>query len=366
MKFLLVVLAFCAAVGFCRAAAPSGCTGGSTGAYECNYASWQIPLKLSQFSPQPQSIIINNVDGPLTNRTFADLAGVNSTNFLTVGTPASLTVICKKGGVLQVEDGTFYGLSWLQSLKIQDCNVVALPANVFADIGSLDRLEFYGGTVDNLVADSLKGLTISKDSTLYEPKGLLSFQSIQLKAGKLPSGFLSSTSLTNEIVFNNVDLFKIDDTLFSSSSNLKKLDLGRNAFTSLPSGIFDGVTGMSTLALDDIKWNCICTNTWIFDWTTTKGVTLTGTLTCKTPTAVADTGFYYYHTTTCVPPVTPAPVWILTTQDAVSLGAVGLTLVIGVVALILAIVLMSKAKSWATKNPSSTDVEKIPPKDGWA
>jgi len=240
-----------------------------------------------------------------------------------------------------VEVGTFRGLKWLQSLKINDCKTVGLPAGVFEDIGTLDSLEFYGGTMDTLVADSLRGLIIRKDKTLYEPKGLLSFQSTTLKSGRLPTGFLSPIlNYTSAIVFNNVDLFKVKSGLFNGSSVLEKIDLGRNSYTFLPPDLLNGVDSLNTLALDGVSWYCGCVNGWFIDWAGKRGVTVEGNLLCAKPTNFTNTGFRYFYNQNCVATpstntglgVSLAGVW-LPIQDLVVYGVTLITLILSITSL---------------------------------
>lgn len=341
-SFLAATLAVFAAVSICHAAAPTGCKDGTfSGAYICDYRTWQTPIAFGDFSPQPQQLTVENVDGPLVNSTFASLTSVNPSTFLKPGEPGVLNIICAKNGNLMVEVGTFKGLGWLQRLKVQDCQTVGLPAKVFADIGYLDSLEFYGGNMDTLVADSLQGLLISKDKTLYEPKGLLSFQSTTLKSARIPTGFLSPIANNiSAVTFNNVDLFKVKSGLFNGTKILEKIDLGRNSYTYLPPDLLTGVDSVNTLALDGVSWFCGCINGWFINWATQRGATIEGSLICSTPTDQTNVGFRYYYNQNCVTKtstneglgVSLAGIW-LPIQDLVVYGLTLITLVLSIVSL---------------------------------
>jgi hypothetical protein len=115
-------------------AAPSGCALNEVisliGRFDCDFNSITFPLTMTDFSsPDPQRLRIYNVSGTFPSPSFS---GFNTFNTGTIDTdyPASLEIECVNGGTLDINAGTFTGMSYLQEFYITNCVISDLPDNV--------------------------------------------------------------------------------------------------------------------------------------------------------------------------------------------------------------------------------------------
>jgi hypothetical protein len=66
-----------------------------------------------------------------------------------------------------------------------------------------------------------------------------------------------------------------------------KISLTYNAFTEVPSTIFDGLTKLYSVDFMGTPWNCTCDNIWLVNYVNSSGIRLETGLTCTTPTLYA-------------------------------------------------------------------------------
>ena len=72
----------------------------------------------------------------------------------------------------------------------------------------------------------------------------------------------------------------LSSNLFSQNTNLRMIDLSDNKFSSLPSGLFDGLNKLAEVHLYKITWSCSCNNNWFVPYARNKNITLFGELRC--------------------------------------------------------------------------------------
>jgi hypothetical protein len=274
---------------------PTGCTyvnnaGLGIGVYECDFNAITLPLAYSSFSsPKPQRLKIYNIHGHLpASSPTASFSGFSAfSGSLDPDYAASLELRCATGGTLLLYAGTFTGMSYLQRLSIYNCAIQSgFPSSGFLAIGTLDYFLVYGGSLTTLATDAFAGLYIQKLS-IPDAKGELAFVDVTMPSTTLPHGLFYSLTDIVSIRLDNIGLTAITSDVFSQNTLLEKISLTYNAFTEVPSTIFDGLTKLYSVDFMGTPWNCTCDNIWLVNYVNSSGIRLETGLTCTTPTLYA-------------------------------------------------------------------------------
>ncbi|XP_060074114.1 leucine-rich repeat-containing protein 4B-like [Ylistrum balloti] len=280
---------------------PAGCTYfPSSLKYECSSRNWVLPLALSDFDNVPQSLTLIDINGDLPSSTptatFTGFDVINTTLFDTNFVP-TFTIQCYTGGMLIYHNGTFSGLGYIKEVRIQNCEVIALPDQAFQDFGDLNYLGFENGVIGDIGFDAFKGLNIYP-MAVPRPLGMLLMTS-KLEGRVLPNGvFYHLTNATN-FVIDGTNLDTVQADMFQASIKLRFLSMRHNWFTSFPSNILSNLHGLQILNLDGIKWDCTCDNLWFLDYCQTNNVSLRGSMICNSPSTYKDKKAYLFKKEEC-------------------------------------------------------------------
>lgn len=286
LRIVVVVLAVCSRV----LGNPQGCSYDSSQLlHTCNARAWALPLVFSSFSPQPQRILLREVDGELPNGTpsgptFSGFSSINTGTFDSNYAP-ELIIRCTSNGQLIITKAAFADMGWVEELTIEDCDILSLPVQVFSNFGNLNRFAIIGGSIDAMVGDSFTGMNVEKMTTVPDPKGEFVIQNSRLVSGGFAFGALFSQANATRVIIENANLKSIQTDMFYALQKMTYLSLSNNPYTYLPSDLFKGINSLTTVELYGISWACTCTNIWPPTWLQSNNITMNGDPVCSTPTA---------------------------------------------------------------------------------
>lgn len=286
LQFLVVVLAVCYRVY----GNPQGCSYDSTELlHTCNARAWSLPLVFGTFSPQPQRILLREVDGELPNGspsgpTFSGFSSINTGTFDSNYAP-ELIIRCTSNGQLIITQAAFTDMGWVEELTIEDCDILSLPVQVFKNFGNLNRFAIIGGSIDAMVGDSFTGMNVEKMSTVPDPRGEFIIRNSRLVSGGFAFGALFSQANATRVIIENANLKSIQTDMFYALQKMTYLSLSNNPFTYLPTDLFKGINSLTTVNLYGISWACTCTNIWPPTWLGSNNITMNGDAVCGSPTA---------------------------------------------------------------------------------
>ena len=87
----------------------------------------------------------------------------------------------------------------------------------------------------------------------------------------------------NVLLFQNSALNTISADTFRYTTKVRYIDLSDNQFTSLPSGLFDGLDSLAEVHLYNIDWFCSCGDLWWYEYAKDNNITIFGDQMCETP-----------------------------------------------------------------------------------
>lgn len=289
LTILLVLLTF-NGIQQTSGAAPSGCALNEVisliGRFDCDFNSITFPLTMTDFSsPDPQRLRIFNVSGTFPSPSFS---GFNTFNTGTIDTdyPASLEIECVNGGTLDINAGTFTGMSYLQEFYITNCVISDLPDNVFSDFGTLNYFKIEGGSIGATQPNSLNGLSVARSSTPNVYGEFAIVDSI-ITTGELATGFLNPLTTVSTILLQNTALNTIDVNTFSQNTIVRNLSIAGNNFQTIPENIFSGLDTLMYLDMSNIPFNCSCSEVWFLDYLAEEDVNIVGVAVCEQPSNYA-------------------------------------------------------------------------------
>ncbi|VDI39017.1 Hypothetical predicted protein [Mytilus galloprovincialis] len=348
MKIVEVFVYLCTTyIGYVYSAQPTGCTydstDASTGIYTCTFGSYTAPLTFTGFTdPYPQRLIINAVSGTLPTNTFSGFSSF-AANLIDLDYAASLQVICSSGGTLTISQALFSSMSYLQELKISNCDIQSLPSSVFSNLVTLNSLWIEGGSMNTLASNILTGLSIEK-LDVPVPTAEFVIKNTVVSGNQIPVGMLDGQTLVKSIRFDNIGLTSVDDALFAQNTALTSLSLADNAgITKIETALISTLEGLSSLDLDGIPFECTCDNLWILTHATTNGIALPSGIICGTPAEYQNKKASKYYDEMCdtanacgdLPGITLGPTICMTIIEIVSYCILAVTMVIAIVALVI-------------------------------
>ena len=197
---------------------PTGCTYDS-GVYECDFdildGSGDIPLLAVSFDPIPQRLRLINLPSNLTFSVFADDFSNISTAAYDENYPATLELKCTHSSnsstTLTLAAGFLAYMGHIEDFKIINCDIGAIPANAFSDLGAIDRFAIENGTITSMDAGMLNGVYIHKNVSAY-PKyhthsGEFSIRHTKV-SGNIPADLLSGQTEMQSVVLDVSYFFK--------------------------------------------------------------------------------------------------------------------------------------------------------------
>ncbi|XP_069107391.1 uncharacterized protein [Argopecten irradians] len=296
LNVYVIVLVLCTVSGD-----PMGCTYYSTELkYECSARSWTLPLTLSDFDNVPQSLSLVDVNGnlPATNptATFSGFGAINTSSFDPNSVP-TFTIRCYQGGMLIYHAGTFTGLGYFQNVRIQNCEVIAMPDEALQDFGDVNYFGLEGGAIGDMGYDAFKGLNIGP-LAVPNPLGTFLLTS-KLDNKVLPNGILYALENVTNIVIDNANVETLQTDMFQVSVKLISLSLRHNLFTSLPENMLSSLLGLQTLSIEGIDLECSCDNLWFLDHCQTNNITIRGPVICNSPSTYTNKKAYLYKKEQC-------------------------------------------------------------------
>ncbi|KAK3104872.1 hypothetical protein FSP39_012104 [Pinctada imbricata] len=276
-----------------KAAYPQGCTYDSTELlFTCNARSWSLPMTYTDFSSNgevPQRILLREVDGELPNGvptgpTFSGFSSIATGSFDPNYSP-SLHIRCVSNGQLIITQGTFADMGYVTEFKIEDCDILSLPANVFTNLGNLNSFTIEGGSIDAMVGDSFTGMTVQKMTSESNPLGLFAIRNSRLQSGGFSFGALYSQASVSQLIVENANLNVLQTDMFYALKQLTYLSISYNSLTYLPEDLFKGINSLTRVDMYGISWACTCTNKWFISWLASNNITLNGDIVCGSPTS---------------------------------------------------------------------------------
>ena len=81
--------------------------------------------------------------------------------------------------------------------------------------------------------------------------------------------------------FQSAGLSQVSADSLKYSPSLKHVDISDNLFTSIPSGLFNGLSGLSEVRVFNIEWNCDCSSLWWVEYTLDNNITMMGDFVCS-------------------------------------------------------------------------------------
>ena len=191
---------------------------------------------------------------------------------------------------LNIEEGSFLGLTQLEELRLMSCNIANLPASVFSPLVSLTDLSLQGNNISSLSQhlfqslSRLSRLNLSKNSLKILPEKIfhsldslseinLSFNQIEklpsklfVKNGHLTVIILVRTSLTElsehflyscedlrKLIISRSKLAKLPQKLLSNSTKLEHIDFSFNNIENIPETFFTRLENLQELILTSNK-----------------------------------------------------------------------------------------------------------------
>lgn len=254
---------------------------------------WSLPLQFTDFTVQPQRILLNDVSGELPGTaplgpTFTGFSAINTATFDSRYSP-SLTIMCLASGFLIITKDTFEDFGFVEEVAITDCDILSVPVSVFQHIGTLNSFQIYGGSITNMVADSFRSLNVIKITSAPQPKGEFVIRDSVVTSGQLPFGVLYNVANASSVVLDGLQLTSISKDTFYGIPNIKNITLNHNNFTSIPSFLFSGLHSLSHVSMWGVSWSCTCDNLWFIPFAIENNLTLTGDFICSLPSGYAST-----------------------------------------------------------------------------
>ncbi|XP_063418414.1 uncharacterized protein LOC134701207 [Mytilus trossulus] len=284
---------------------PTGCTYSTDILlYSCDSRLWVLPLDYSQFTVQPQRLLIKDMSGELAasapnGPVFSGFSAINTALF-DVRFPPSLHIMCVANGFLMMVKDAFQDFGWVEELIIQDCDILSLPAQVFAHFGDLNSLIIEGGSMDAMVADTFYGLNVNKMSSAVTPKGELILRNTEIIGGALPYGGLFTQSNVSTIVLDNIHLSSLRTDTFYNNLKLTNLSISYNALTSIPDNLFIQSQSLQYVRIYGIPWACACSSLGFIPYVINNNITLEGDIICTSPANYANQRAAVYYVTNCI------------------------------------------------------------------
>ena len=194
------------------------------------------------------------VDKGLTALEAGDFAGLTALEELSVAGNPSLTAL---------PSGLFSGLTSLVGLSLSENGLETLPENVFSGLTALEQIVLADGALTTLPAGVFSGLTRVQSISLQRNKlttlpadvfdGLTGLEVLQLQDNELTSlpGTVFSGLRNLELNLSGNDLTSPLPAGLFSGLGYVNLDLSGNDLTSLPDGLFSGLSSVPDLNLGD-------------------------------------------------------------------------------------------------------------------
>ena len=191
---------------------------------------------------------------------------------------------------VNIQNGSFLGLSQLEELRLISCNIANLPPSVFSPLVNLNNLNLQGNNISSLSPhlfsplSRLSRLTLSKNSLKILPERIfhslgslseidLSFNQIEKLPSKLfeknrrltaiilvrtslselPQDLLSNCEDLRKLIISRSKLAKLPHKLLSNSTKLEHIDLSFNNIEDIPESFFTGLEHLQELILTSNK-----------------------------------------------------------------------------------------------------------------
>ncbi|XP_052820242.1 uncharacterized protein LOC128246074 [Mya arenaria] len=271
--------------------APTHCSEEGDKEYYCDYtamtSSSDRPIDYAGFGTVPQTLKID-VSGFIpyfgdTQMFSTSFANVDETT-LDTNRPASLELYCSLGANIFFEENAFDNMTYMQYFKIKDCTTLYVPARAFAGFVFLDSFIIEGGSIDDVDPSAMSGLDV-KDLSASIHEMPRNFGSFAIRYAKfvgqtIPPGLLYSWKYLNDAAIVGADVATMTADAFKYSARLKRIDISDNTFTSIPSGMFEGLDMLSEVTMNNIAWTCTCDDAWFVEYAETNNITIRSDLVC--------------------------------------------------------------------------------------
>ena len=174
-------------------------------------------------------------------------------------------------------------MSHVQELFIQNCDILALPDNLFTNLQTLNYLSITGGSIDDWGFDCFVGLNIYP-MDIKNPKGALVVKDTKILSGYLPNGVLFALSNLVTIELDNANVAELQKDMFIALTKMKHIDISRNTYVTVPQGLYDGLNALGTVVANGISWNCSCEDLWFLEFFRSSNISLYSDVVCMLPT----------------------------------------------------------------------------------
>ena len=220
------------------------------------------------------------MDMPLASLESSDFAGLGRLRSLSLGgteirvlpgdafeTLANLRFVelWNSDALTTLHENTFRGLAHLESISLLDNGITYLPEDVFSGLRRMRHLWLAWNDLSVLPAGvfsdltSLERLAIGEDLTAWPPGALSGLSSLEyfwlygsrtrVSPIELPVGMFAGTRGLRVIIVEQNYLRELPSGLFSGLSDLERLYLDFNQIRELPVGTFAGLASLSRLNL---------------------------------------------------------------------------------------------------------------------
>jgi hypothetical protein len=276
-----------------NAQAPTGCSYDATEIlYTCSARAWVLPLAYASFSSiEPQRILLKDLSGTLASNTFSGFSSINTGAFDSKYIP-SLHMRCYANSQIIIDAAAFTDFGYMDEVKIIDCDILSLPADVFAFFGEVNLFHIVGGSITNMVPDAFKGLDVKKMTQYDNPLGEFAIINSQLVSGGLAFGALYNMPSVERVRIENAHLLVTQVDMFQALTKMKYLSLNSNSFTKIDNNMFLQLKALGQVDLFNIQWYCSCDYLWFLDYARENNITLNGDVVCNEPVAV-DSKYQY-------------------------------------------------------------------------
>lgn len=275
--------------------APTGCSYDSTEVlYTCSARSWALPLAYSQFNNgEPQRILLKDVTGTIGSGTFSGFTSINTGSFDSRYVP-SLHIMCFAHSDVILSSAAFTDFSFIDEVKITDCGILSLPANVFSGFADVNLFHIIGGSITNMQADAFNGLNVKKMNQYASPLGEFGIINSQLSGSTMAAGALFSMAEMESLRLESAHMLVTQVDMFSALKKVKRITLNHNSFTKIQENVFSGLDALSHVEFHGISWYCTCGYLWFIDYAESNNITLSGDLVCTDPADVLSKLTYRY------------------------------------------------------------------------
>ena len=156
-------------------------------------------------------------------------------------------------------EGAFDGLTSLQALYLNDNQLAALPEGVFDGLTSLQRLNLSNNQLAALPEGAFDGLTNLAGSPIPGDYAVRINSQALCEYGRSarPDNYVAppprhpTSSGGPALNLSGNQLTTLPTGVFDGLTRLGQLDLGHNQLTALPEGVFNGLTSVDAISLDD-------------------------------------------------------------------------------------------------------------------